>query len=170
MKIIFLMMILLVFPIGCERSFQRENAFATEEKENASFKVRISGFRERRRFGGALAGAEYVFEAKNKDEPDWKEFMAFQYDDPIPIDRNSIVLVDEMLGYVFMVRKFAVTTTGGTTWVAWDESKLAPLRDDLSCRIQGVNVMKNGTGTMDIKCNKSVVVLSTGDAGLTWHQ
>lgn len=170
MKIIFLLTILFVFSLACERSFQRKSAFATEEKGNSNFKVRVSAFRERTKFGGALAGAYYVFEAKNKNERDWKEFMAYQYDDPIPIDKNSIVLGDEKIGYVFMIRKFAVTTTEGMTWSIWDLSRFEPLRDDLSCRIQKANVMQNGTGTIDIKCNKSSTVLSTRDFGVTWNQ
>jgi hypothetical protein len=170
MKILFLLTMLFIFLLGCEGSFPRDNAFVVEEKGNSTFKVRVSAFRERRRFGGALGGAQYVFEAKNKNQPDWKEFMAYQHDDPIPIDKNSIVLVDEKVGFVFMMKKFAVTTTEGMTWAVWDISQIEPLKDDSSCRIEKANVLENGRGTIDIKCNKSVHVLSTRDFGVSWNK
>jgi hypothetical protein len=170
MKVIIISVLLFVAPLGCELSSQRETAFSTEEKGNSTFKVRVSAFRESRTFGGALAGARYVFEAKNINERDWKEFMTYQHDDPVPVDRNKIVLVDERFGYVFMMRKFAGTTDGGITWSSWDISKIDGLKNDLSCRIQQATIMGDGTGTMDIKCNRSTVVLSTRDFGVTWNQ
>lgn len=169
-KIIVILLVTCALVLACEPSFQRDDAFASEEKENSTFGVKITAFRERRTFGQVLGGAYYVFEAKNKSERDWKKFMVYKYDDPIPIDKNSIVFVNETVGYVFMINRLAVTTDGGRNWPVWEVSKIEPLKDDLSCRIQKVDVLQDGTGTMDIKCNKSAIVLSTKDFGVSWKQ
>lgn len=165
-------LILLAFVTlsGCGPSFKSEDIFSTEQRDNASFSVKIIAFRERRSFAQVLGGAYYVFETKNRQDRDWRRFLVVKHDDLEPIDKNSIVLVDEHLGYVFMLRNFAVTNDGGVTWSVWHVSKIQPLRDDLSCRIQKVNVMSNGTGTMDVKCNKSSTVLSTKDFGVSWQE
>lgn len=169
-KIIVILLVACALVLACEPSLQREDAFATEQKENSTFGVKITGFRERRTFGQILGGAYYVFEAKNKSERDWKKLMVYKYDDPIPIDKNSIVFVNETVGYVLMINRLAVTTNGGRDWSLWEVSKIEPLKDDLSCRIQKVGVLEDGTGTIDIKCNKSSIVLSTKDFGVSWKQ
>lgn len=170
MKIIFLLTLFSISTIACEQSLQRITAFAIEERGNGNFKVRISAFSERRQFGGALAGVEYVFESKSKNEREWKEFMSYQYDDRIPIDKNSIVFVDDKTAFVFMINKLAVTTTEGMTWSVWDLSKVQSLRDDLSCKIQNAKIQQDGMGTMNIKCNKLESTLSTKDFGTTWNE
>ena len=53
---------------GCQPALQRQSAFASEQKENAIFGVKITAFRETRTFGQVLAGAYYVFEAKKNNE------------------------------------------------------------------------------------------------------
>ena len=113
------LIIFVVFALllaGCEPSGKREDILSTEQKENASFSVKVTTVRERRFFGQVLAGASYIFEVKNKSELDWRRFMVVNHDDPIPIDKNSIVLINESIGYVFMVKKFVVTTNGGLNW------------------------------------------------------
>jgi hypothetical protein len=169
-RIIILSMGLFIVMLGCEPSFKREDAFATEEKGNSTFSVRVTAYRERRDFAQVLGCAYYVFEAKNRDERAWKQFMIYKYDDPISIDTNGIVLVNERTGYIFMLRKFAVTTNGGISWSIWDAGNIQPSKADLSCRIQTVNIAENGTGAMDMKCNESETVLSTKDFGVTWKQ
>jgi hypothetical protein len=168
-NIIILLMMILILLLGCEPSFKREDILSTEEKENSTLSVKITAFRERRDFGQVLAGAYYVFEVKNREEQGWRKFMTIKYDDPIPIDKNSIVLINERIGYVFMIEKFAVTTDAGFTWSIWDISKVPSLKDDLSCRIQSVRIVENGTGSMNIKCNAVEKRLSTNDYGITWQ-
>jgi hypothetical protein len=96
--------------------------------------------------------------------------MVYNYDDAISIDKNSISFVSETVGYVFMVNRFAVTTNGGDHWSVWDVAKIEPLKNDLSCRIQRVSILQDGSGTMDVKCNKSSVALSTNDFGVSWKR
>jgi hypothetical protein len=132
--------------------------------------VKITAFRERRSFAQVLGGAYYVFETKNRQDRDWRRFLVIKHDDLEPIDKRSIVLINDRIGYVFMIEKFAVTTDAGMTWSGSGPSNIESLKDDMSCRIQSVKVEENGTGTMDLKCNKSATVLSTKDFGVTWQQ
>ena len=94
--------------------------------------------------------------------------MVYNYDDPIPIDKNTIGFVNDAVGYVSMINRFAVTTDGGTEWSVWDISGIERLKNDRSCRIQSVSILQNGSGTMDIRCNKSSTVLNTADFGVSW--
>jgi len=165
-----LIVLTLVTLGGCRTSFKSEDIFSTEQRDNASFSVKITAYRERRSFGHVLGGAYYVFEAKKRDEPNWKRFLVVAYDDPEPIDKNSIALVNEKTGYGFMHKKFAVTTDAGSTWSIWDFSKIDSLKDDRSCWIQKVNIGENGSGAMEVKCNKSAPILSTKDFGVTWKE
>ena len=96
--------------------------------------------------------------------------MVYNYDEPIPIDKNTIGFVNDAVGYVSMINRFAVTTDGGTEWSVWNVSRTEGLKDDRSCRIQSVSIQQDGAGTMDIKCNKSAVVLYTRDFGVSWKQ
>lgn len=153
---------------GCGTSFKSEDIFSTEQRDNASFSVKITAYRERRSFGQVLGGAYYVFEAKRSDEPNWKRFLVVAYDDPEPIDKKSIKLIDEKAGYTFMHRTFSVTTDAGKSWSLWDVSKIEALKDDRSCWIDQVTISENGNGTMEVKCNKSSRNLSTKDFGVTW--
>ena len=167
-KPLVLFVIFVFLLAGCESSGKSEEILSTEQKENTSFSVKVTAVRERRFFGQLLAGASYIFEVKNKAEQGWRRFMVVNHDDPIPIDKNSIVLVNESIGYVFMVKIFAVTTDGGLTWSIWNINKVNDLKDDLSCRIQTIKIVENGTGSLDIKCSKAERVLSTNDYGVTW--
>lgn len=155
---------------GCHPGLQPQAAFATEEKENATFRVRITAFREARGFGQVLGGAYYVFETQKHNKLEWKRFMVYNYDDPIPIDDNSIGFVNDDVGYVVMINKFAVTADQGTNWSMWDISRIESLKDDRSCRIQRVSILENGNGSMHIKCNNSSNILSTTDFGVSWKE
>jgi hypothetical protein len=155
---------------GCRTSLKSEDVFSTAQKDNAAFSVKITAHRESRSFGQVLGGAYYVFEAKRKDDPNWKRFLMLPYDDPEPVDKRSIELVDEKTGYVFMHRKFAVTTNAGTSWSDWDVSNIDTLKGDRSCWIDYVSIAQTGSGTMGVKCDKSGRSLSTTDFGVTWKE
>lgn len=157
-----------ILVLSCGARYRPEDAFATEEKHNSTFSVRVTGYKEKRDFAQALGGAYYVFEAKQKDEQHWKEFLTVANDDIEPIDKNSIALVDEQTAYGFMLKKFAVTRDAGRTWSISDLSKLASTKADPSCRIEKVNVTNSGAGTMGLRCGNSARTLSTNDFGVTW--
>jgi hypothetical protein len=91
-------------------------------------------------------------------------------DDPEPINKNSIVFINDYTAYVFMIRKFAVTTNGGINWAIWDAGNVQPAHVDPSCRIQTVNIAETGRGNINMKCNKAEVNLFTNDFGVSWQQ
>jgi len=170
LKITILLLGTSILMFGCSPQYKPEDAFATEERHNSTFSVRVTAYRERRDFAQALGGAYYVFEAKNRDEGIWKKFLVVADDDPEPIDKNSIVIVNEKTGYGFMLKRFAVTTDAGKTWSIWDVGKVDSLKADRSCRIQSVKLNEFGTGNMGIICSNSSTVLSTKDFGVTWKE
>jgi len=161
---------MLVTLCGCRSSFKSEDIFSTEQRDTVRFSVKITAYRERRSFGQVLGGAYYVFEAKEKDKPTWKKFLVVPGDDPEPIDKKSITLVNEKTGYAFMHRNFAVTTDAGNIWSLWDVSKIDALKGDRSCWIDQVSISENGNGTMEVQCDKSRNILSTKDFGTVWTE
>lgn len=163
-----ILLAIVLLSVGCKPSFKSKDVLATEEKENATFGLKITAYRERRDFAQVAAGAYYVFAAKKREERDWRQFMVIKNDDPIPIAKSSIVLVSERAGYVFMLEKFAVTTDAGETWSLWDFSKVQSLKDDISCRMQSVRIVEDGTGKMVIKCIQLETTLFTDDYGVAW--
>src|ERR1041384_2611510 len=74
-KVILILILSCILFLSCKSSFKPEDVFATEEKDNSAFSVRIIAFRERRAFAQALGGAYYAFETKNKNEGKWKRFL-----------------------------------------------------------------------------------------------
>ncbi|CAN5625177.1 hypothetical protein BH24ACI2_BH24ACI2_04570 [soil metagenome] len=154
--------------LGCKSSLKEKDLLSTEEKQNADFSVKITSFRERRAFAQSLAGAYYIFEVKTKKEQDWREIMSVEYDDPVPIDKNSISFVNEKVGFVFLIKKYAFTTDGGVTWKVWDLSKSSSVEIDPSCRIRNVKIKEKGKGLMNLKCNNTNKVLITNDYGISW--
>lgn len=154
---------------GCKSSFKGEDLLSTVKKDNADFSVKITSYKEKRDFAQVLGGAYYVFEVKTKNEQDWKKIMVVEHDDPIPIDKNSIGFVDEKIGFVFMLKKYAVTTDSGVTWKTGDISQISYVKSDPSCRIQNVKIEENGIGMMNLECNNAKKVLFTKDYGTNWN-
>jgi hypothetical protein len=170
MKRVGLLLVACGFLFSCDSYAQRGAAFSAEEQHNDRFSIRVTGFREKRSFGQVLAGAYYVFESKTSNEIAWKEFLVVKQDDPEPISKDSLAIVDENTGYVFMFKQFAVTTNAGNAWSIWSLSNIDVFKTDRSCWIQKVTVTKSGMGSMNIKCNESSYVLSTEDFGVSWKQ
>src|SRR5437868_6646757 len=79
-KIILIVLVFCTLMPSCESSsFKPEDVYATEEKDNSTFSVKITAFRERRTFAQALGGAYYVFESKNKEDRDWRKFLTIAH-------------------------------------------------------------------------------------------
>src|SRR5438067_2547594 len=106
-----------ILSIGCKHPTQRGDPFASEERDNSRFSVRVTAYREKRDFAQVLGGAEYAFEAKSSVDSEWKEFLVVKSDDAEPIQKDAITLVSDKIGYVFMITKFAVSQDSGGTWL-----------------------------------------------------
>lgn len=172
LKYIGKIIVLIIFSfslLGCRNTVQNGELLSTLEKDNVNFKVKITSFREKRDFAQILAGANYVFEVKVKDEQNWREIMTVQFDDPIPIDDNSIYFVHEKIGFIFMRTKYAFTTDAGITWQVWEISQNQSLKNDATCKIRNIKLDVSGKGTMEIQCNKILKTLFTLDYGTNWN-
>ncbi len=156
--------------VGCYSS-RSGDQISTLKKKNDSFIVRATVFRQKLYFGGALAGAYYVFETKTNDEQDWREIFVFLHDAPIPIDEEGIQFVNDRVAYVYMSWMYAVTTDGGKTWSVWNGLKYPFERGRIGYNaIQNVELLENGAGTMilNLIANDEPVVLRTKNFGISW--
>ncbi len=129
-------------------------------------KVVTTAYREENR---VVPGAYYVFESVD-GAGIRREIMTFRHDDPVPINRQGIVLLNESTAYVYMGWMYAVTTNGGSSWQIWDASKNLP---EWTCcpygLIQEVRLSPDGRGTMIINRRGEVSELHTVDHGRSWH-
>jgi hypothetical protein len=154
---------------SCQSAGQTDDVFTTQQRDAGTFSVRITGHREKRSFGQVLGGANYVFEAKNIAETDWKKFLVVASDDPEPIAEKNIGLAGEKIGYVFKNKKFAVTTDAARNWSLWDVNQMQSLKSDRSCIIENVSISNTGQGKMELRCGSSSRKLSTTDFGIRWN-
>lgn len=139
------------------------------ETSNKTFKVRVTAYAEEN--GGFVGGAYYVFESTPLGSDTWREIMTFRHDDPIPIPREHVRFLNDQIGYVFMVYKYAVTTDGGATWQTWDiVSDLLDWQNNRAA-IKDVKIDENGAGVMNLdpfSDRPKVTELFTKDYGLHW--
>lgn len=138
------------------------------EVRNGEMTVRVTVFSET---NSIVPGAYYTFESVNRaDLP--VEILTFRHDDPVPIDKNWIVFLNEKIAYVFMGWMYAITHDSGKTWAVWDGSK--EFRDWKCCNyslIKQILVNEDGTGEMHLSDADGNLagILVTGDYGQTWR-
>lgn len=141
------------------------------ELANSNFKIRAIAYEEEN--GGFVPGAYYVFEASSVTENDWRKIMTFRHDDPRPIDRRRIFILNENIAYVYMGWMFAVTNDGGKTWNIWNAQKDLP---NWKCcnyeLIDAVDMDSNGRGKMTLNViseeRGEVPFLYSRDFGRSW--
>lgn len=116
-----------------------------------------------------LGGAYYTFKASPNNLPTWTEIMTIRLDDPDPIPREQIRIINEKIGYVFMLNKYAVTIDGGINWFVWSVKDFPKLKDTFAI-IKKVELDSNGYGKMSIRLTSTdqVFELSTKDYGQHW--
>jgi hypothetical protein len=140
----------------------------TWETTNKTFKVRVNKYAEES--GGFVAGAYYAFESTRVVSDKWKEFMIIHHDDPDPIPHEQVRFVNDQVGYVFMVYKYAVTTDSGDTWALWDIVKDLPDWQRSRAAIKEVQIAPDGSGKMILTpfTNQPAPELHTKDYGRHW--
>ncbi len=139
------------------------------ETERGGLKIVVTAYTE---YKSLLPGAYYFFEAIDQSNTK-REIMNFRHDDPVPIQKDGIVFVNDDVAYVFMGWKYAVTTDAGQSWQVVSIDKDLP---DLKCcnygLIQEVSVSADGTGRMKLRRHpiqqNSVTELFTKDFGRHW--
>ena len=165
----FLLLITVFFLfLGCQNAPRIGEQFASKEKRNDAFTIRVSAFEENRNFAQVLAGAFYVFESRPTGQKDWVKIIEIRHDDPIEINDKWMGLVNQRVGYVFMRYEFAVTTDGGRNWMTWGLDKNEQL-DRPNCKIDDVSLDENGLGEMRVSCSQESVILRTSNYGTSWQ-
>ena len=142
------------------------------EAPNQAFRVRINQHAERGMI--PVAGAYYVFQSAPPGSDSWREVMTFRHDDPVPLPREQVRLINDRVGYVFMGWMYAVTTDGGASWSVWDAGKDLPDWECCNYRlIKDVRFAADGTGVMILdpipQRRGEVPELHTSDFGRHWR-
>lgn len=153
-------------------SYRSGEEFATFQKENSTFVLRVTALTEKTFFFQTLSGAYYIFETKAKNEADWREIMVFRDDDPLPINEHSIQFLNERIAFAYMGWMYAVTTDGGETWSVWNgqDFHLEEGRMGFDA-IQDIHLFENGQGLMKLRViggSRDVTILRTNDYGVSW--
>jgi hypothetical protein len=139
------------------------------ELDNKSFRVSVVAYAEEN--GGFVPGAYYVFRSSRLRSDTWREIMTVRHDDPDPIPRDQIRFLNEQIGYVFMVYKYAVTTDAGENWFVWDITKEFPDWRQNRAYIKDVRIESAGSGTMTlipVLQPHGALELHTSDYGRHW--
>jgi len=144
----------------------------TWQTGNSGFEVRVAAYSEKH---AVVAGGYYVFSSKPSGVESWQEFATFRHDDPIPIRREQVRLLNDRTGFVFMGWMYAVTTDGGRTWSVWNAQH--DLANWQCCNyelIKHIQLQLDGIGemTMDpiIGRKGEVPRLCTQDYGRHWTE
>ena len=165
--------VVLALSIGCDLfSGPRKGSKINErwETSNSAFKIRVTAYAEEGGIVG-IRGAYYVFESAPIRSDTWREVMTYRHDDPDPIPRDQVRFVNDKIGYVFMVYKYAVTTDAGATWQTWyivtDMSNWSNSR----ARIKDVKIGEDGIGSMSLHpvLDQKQTELFTKDYGRHWN-
>jgi|CXWL01.1.fsa_nt_gi hypothetical protein len=141
------------------------------ETTNGVFKIRVDQRAEDLWFFG-LPGAYYVFQS-SRDGSQWREIMTVRHDDPIPIPRENVRIVNDHVAYMFMGWTYAVTTDAGTNWSVWKGQSDLPCPPYCAHRyIKDVTIALDGTGTMTLFPIREGApdLLRTTDFGHRWTQ
>ena len=98
--------------------------------------------------------------------------MTVRQNDERPIPRQQLRFVSEVIAYVFMNSKFAVTTDRGATWFVWDATHELSDWHQSYLYVQEVSIDTTGVGTLTLlpfsESKVGVPVLHTKDYGRQW--
>ena len=119
------------------------------ESQRGGLKIVVTSYLEEKSF---VPGAYYYFEAIDRLNTK-REIMRFRHDDPVPVNKDGIVFVNDDIAYVFMGWMYAVSTDGGSSWQVVSVDKDLGLKCCNYGLIQGVSISADGTGRMKLNRN-----------------
>jgi hypothetical protein len=163
----FLLWILPVVPFFFPK--QSDRILEKWEFRGGGRRVVVTAYAEKNSF---VPGAYYSFETID-DSNHKVQIMTFRHDDPVPINKNGVVFLNDNIGYVFMGWMYAVTTDGGSSWHVWSADKDLPGWKCCNYElIQDVHLASDGTGRMKLnpipQRQGEVPELHTKDYGRHW--
>jgi len=83
----------------------------------------------------------------------------------------QVRFINDRVGYVFMLGKYAVTADGGDSWQVWDSDQNGLNRYPNERFIKQVNLNTDGRGTIQLvsrTSQKETIELQTNDYGVNW--
>ena len=145
----YLIMFLLLCSLlsACSPAFKQKDFLNQVLNENDNLGMRIRAYKQRAELMGA-DGVDYQFQARNLNNPEWREIFVTHHDDGVELTAANIVSVDQAVGLAFVSRQYAVTADRGRTWTT-----LQLTDSDPSCRIKQVELESDGGGVMTLSCN-----------------
>lgn len=148
--------------------FEASNPYVTDSP-GRDLRIRVEMYPDER--PGLVLGAEYVFSARTTAN-NWQEIMRNSHHDPNPIPCDQVRFINERVAYIFMGRRYAVTTDAGANWRAWDMTTDFAEWPTKKGTIRNVEVAVDGTGTMEILLvgnPQKLRTLRTTDYGFHWQ-
>jgi len=147
-----------------------EHIIRTWETANKTFKMRIKEYDEKGSI--VLPHYYYSFEATGIESNSWHEIVTVRIDEDIEIPKDQVRFVNDQIGYLFMLGKYAVTTDGGKSWQVWDANRNESNTQYPNERfIKQVNLNTDGRGTIQLvsrTSQKETIELQTNDYGVNW--
>jgi hypothetical protein len=155
-----------LFLSGCSQWI----AIDSKDINENGIQVRIVHYEEERPLVPA-PNSYYVFESR-RGEQEWREFMRFRHDDPIPIPVDQVQVFSPGKASVFIGWQLGVTIDGGETWSIWNASKDLPGWQCCNYKlIERVSIHPDGSGEMHLRSipgRGEVPLLTTNDFGVHW--
>jgi hypothetical protein len=163
-----LVVVVLMYLGGLIFPKKSNKVIGSREVNWGQLRIRITAFSEVNSFD---PGAYYVFETIDGSNNS-SEIMTFRHDEPVPINDNSIRILNDGIAYVYMGWMYGVTIDSGRTWSIWDASK--ELSNWKCCNyglINDIRLNEDGTGEMRLSDSQNNIaeVLYTTDFGKTWN-
>ncbi len=142
------------------------------------FSIKVERVPESCSFAAVVAGANYIFSARQGNSENWHEIMTYRFDDPIELKSEYVRIVNENTAYIFIIDRYAVTTDSGKTWKIWNAEKdltdwkRAEDKYPNWAKIDEINLEENGSGKMKLERVNSgkglTKELHTNNFGKTW--
>lgn len=148
-------------------------AYETWETQNDAFKVKISAHHE---MGIFMPGAFFVFESAPINSNDWRTFLEYRGDDPIPISRERFHFVNDRTAYFYGYENFVATIDAGQNWSQWKPNLPDSRGRIYQWGIKEAKIDADGKGKMtleryDEQANKRISTeVFTENYGQNWNQ
>ncbi len=138
------------------------------ETGRGNVRLEITAYAEQNSFS---PGTYHVVEAVDASN-NRVEVITFRHDDPVPIKKDGVVIVNDDVAYVFIGWMYAVTTDGGRNWSVWNAQESLP--DGGCCNyflIKNIELDESGNGKMflDRAASEGTPFLTTENFGRSWH-
>ncbi|MGH9842820.1 MAG: hypothetical protein ACREEM_29115 [Blastocatellia bacterium] len=160
-----------------KRIVLRGRDYFTDEKITETFEVANNNLKIKIIAYDLLMNTEpsskyYTFSSLRGGEGDLKTVFTVRLDQPVPIPREQVEIINDRVTTMFMGWMYAVTVDRGKGWDIWDgELELGDWQCCDPTLIQNVKIFPDGVGKMTIKLSpQKYSTLHTNDYGVHWNK